>query len=240
MQVAAASADRVADALAGLVQQTGDLLQARARGADQADPTAPHQVGKAEADAVQDGRAAIRAHHQQVLLLRPTLQLDLVGQRDVVGEQEHVQTLGQRLARFGRGELAGHRDDRQVGLRLEPMRAAHRTRLYAVRTGRPVRTRRGAPASSCSACCRAASADAASAARTAITRSFGPADSACADQQARVSQQLAIQVGGHDQRRVLARPPRSAAPRSTWSSVIESTYAFLRTVALVDATFGAS
>ena len=83
-QVAAAGPDGVADAFACPIQQTRNFLQTRARGADQPDPPAPDHVGKPETDAVEDGRAAIRAHHQQAALAGALLQIDLVFQRHVV------------------------------------------------------------------------------------------------------------------------------------------------------------
>ena len=67
-QVVPAGAERLRDARAELVDPHGDFLRAGARRADHADRAAPHHVGEAERDAVDDRRAAIRAHHHQVVL----------------------------------------------------------------------------------------------------------------------------------------------------------------------------
>ena len=67
-QVVAAGADGVRDAGAEPVDAGGDLLRAGARGADHADRAAPHDVGEAERNAVDDRRAAVGPHDQEVAL----------------------------------------------------------------------------------------------------------------------------------------------------------------------------
>ncbi len=56
-------------------------------------------------------------HHQQALRSRAyVLIARFVGDRHVVGEQHHVQAERQRLHRLGGGVVAGHRDQREVGV----------------------------------------------------------------------------------------------------------------------------
>jgi hypothetical protein len=110
-QVASAGADRMTDTLARLMQQARHFLQTCARGADQADAAAPDHVRKPESDAVQDRRAAVGAHDEQTLVAGSAFEIDLVFERHVVGEEEHVQTLGQGLARLTSREWPRHRDD---------------------------------------------------------------------------------------------------------------------------------
>ena len=62
-QVAAACANGVGHPGSQIVNLAGDRLQTRARRADQAYWAAAHAIGKAQADAVDDRRAAIRPHH---------------------------------------------------------------------------------------------------------------------------------------------------------------------------------
>ena len=68
LQVVAAGADRLRDALAPAIDQAGHLLQPGAGRRDGADLAAAHHVGEAERDAADDRRAAVRPHHQQVVL----------------------------------------------------------------------------------------------------------------------------------------------------------------------------
>ena len=59
-------------------------------------------------------RAALGAHDQQAALGAAALERDLVGHRDMVGEQEDVHARGQRAVGLEHGVLAGHRDQRDV------------------------------------------------------------------------------------------------------------------------------
>ncbi len=200
VHVAAAGADGVADALAGLMQQAGDLLDTRARRANQADSPAPDDIGEPEPDAVQHGRPAIRPHHQELFFLRGALQVDLIFDRHVVGEQEHVQAVGQCLAGFAGRILPRHRDHCQIGFRIGAMGAAQRS-------GRATRrfTRRAAASPT-------------SEQRFGLLQRRGrqgivdgphgddqvvwPGRWRITDEQARIAQQLAVQLAGHDQRGV--------------------------------------
>ena len=91
LEIAPAGADRVRDAAAGARDQAGDLLDAGARRADDADVAARHDVGEGERHAADDRGAAIGPHHQTAQRARLLLQRDLVGDRDVVGEDHHVE-----------------------------------------------------------------------------------------------------------------------------------------------------
>ena len=67
-------------------------------------------LAKPEPDAAEHRRAAPRAHDEQAELAAAALELDLVGDGDVVGEEEDVQARGQRAVRLEGGVLAGDRD----------------------------------------------------------------------------------------------------------------------------------
>ena len=127
VHVAATGANRLADSLARLVQQAGDLLQAGSRGTDQADAPTAHEVREPQPDAVQDCGAAIGSHDQQVVRAGKAFQVDFILDRDVVREQEHVQAIDQRLASFPGCVRAGYRDQRQVCVRIGAMGAAQRS-----------------------------------------------------------------------------------------------------------------
>ena len=145
LEVAAASADRLADARSGAVDEARNFLDAGPRGADDADRTALDDIGKAQRHAIDDGGAAIGPHHQEALAPAQRLEGDLVLERHVVGEQHHVQAALQRLAGLARRVGARQRNDRQIGVGLRPQRsgeigrrnmrrvAAHRLRLAAQR-----------------------------------------------------------------------------------------------------------
>ena len=60
----AAGADRLADARTEPVDEASDLLQAGARGGDDADGAAPDHIGETERNPVEDGGAAVRTHDQ--------------------------------------------------------------------------------------------------------------------------------------------------------------------------------
>src|ERR1700730_7690629 len=141
MEVAATRANGVADALARLVKQTGDFLETGARGPDQANAAASNHVGKTEADAVEDGGPAIRAHDEQALIAGKVLEVDLVFDRYVVGKEKHMQAICQRLSRFAGREPTWDGDDRQVCFGVSVTSTAQRARLDA----RLAVTRRAAP-----------------------------------------------------------------------------------------------
>ena len=115
-EIATARAERLRDALTQLVNGAGDGLQARARRGDDADPAAANPVGKAQPNAVDDRRAAVRAHDQQALVARLALERDLVRQVDVVAVEEDVLAQVQRLLRHAGGVAAGDRDQDPVGV----------------------------------------------------------------------------------------------------------------------------
>ncbi len=64
VQVVASRPDSLGNAAAPLVDQRRDLLQPGARGADQANVSPPHHVGKAEGNAVHDRRPTVGSHDQ--------------------------------------------------------------------------------------------------------------------------------------------------------------------------------
>ena len=115
-QVAAAGAEGVGDAAAELVNAGGDELEAGARGADHADGAAAHGVGKAEADAVDDGRAAVGAHHEQAACGGGALEGDLVFEAHVVAVEKDVAAEVETLAGDAGGKAAGHGDEQPAGV----------------------------------------------------------------------------------------------------------------------------
>ena len=126
VDVAAAGADRVRHAFAELVDADGHFLHAGARRADDADRAAPHGVRESERHAGDDRGAAVGPHDEEPLLRRQALHRLLLGERDVVAEEEDVQAALQRLQRFGGRVRArhGHLRERRA---LEPL-LAHRDR----------------------------------------------------------------------------------------------------------------
>src|SRR3954453_18048100 len=79
---------------------------------------APDDVGEAERDAVDDGGAAVGAHHHEAVIAGVRLQLDLVGDGDVVAEDHDVETEPDRLHRLRRRVVAGYRDQGEVAGRV--------------------------------------------------------------------------------------------------------------------------
>ncbi len=100
----------------------GDRLQAGAGGSHATDSTARDYVGEAEPETIQVRRAAVRAHAEQAAADGKALEFDLVVEGDVVAEEEHVQTVAQGRHRFECGVCAGHRYEREVGVRELPER----------------------------------------------------------------------------------------------------------------------
>ena len=86
LQVAAAGAERLRDAAAQVVDAAGHFLQPGARRRDEADVAAPHDVGKAERHAVDDRRAAIGPHHQQVFARARTVLIARSSSTDTLSE----------------------------------------------------------------------------------------------------------------------------------------------------------
>ena len=115
-QVAPAGAQGVGDAPAQLVDAGADLLQSGSRGSDHANGAAAHPVGKAQAHAVDDGRAAVRAHDQQPFFSGHLFERRFVIQRDVVAVEEDVLAQAQRLAGHAGGVAARHRDEHPAGI----------------------------------------------------------------------------------------------------------------------------
>src|SRR5499425_3830259 len=97
VEIVSAHADHLREALAESIDQARHLLETRARGAYEADAPTADRIGEAERYAVQDGRAAVRSHHEEALLRSELLQLDLVRHRHVVAEDEGVEAALERL-----------------------------------------------------------------------------------------------------------------------------------------------
>ena len=116
-QVTAADAEAVADPDPGGVEQAHDLLGARAGGRDEADRPRPHDVGEAERDAADDGRAAVGAHDEHIGGSGGVLEAHLVLDRDVVREDHDGHPGADGVERLRDGVLAGHRDEGEVGAR---------------------------------------------------------------------------------------------------------------------------
>jgi hypothetical protein len=89
------------------VQQGHDLLRARSRGCDDPDGSPPYGVRKAETRPPEHRGARSRAHDQQPLLRGSPLELDLVGEGNVVAEQQHAISVG--IEALTRLELTGDR-----------------------------------------------------------------------------------------------------------------------------------
>ena len=113
-QVAAADAERRGDADAGVVEQREQLLAAGAGGGDDADRAGLDGVGEAEAEAADDGGAAVGAHHQQAALGGGPLERDLLVERHVVAEDHHVAAGVEGVHRLDERAGAGHRDQREA------------------------------------------------------------------------------------------------------------------------------
>ena len=75
-EIASTHADAVRDAFAQRGESRDDGLQPGAGGGHAADPPPRHDVGEAEADATEIGRAAVRPHAQKPLRGGQALELD--------------------------------------------------------------------------------------------------------------------------------------------------------------------
>jgi hypothetical protein len=92
------------------------FLQSGTGRGDEADVAAAHDVREAERNAVDDRRAAIGPHDEQLARRGVALDHALVVDADVVREQHHVQSGRERLQRLGGRVIAGHRDQREIGV----------------------------------------------------------------------------------------------------------------------------
>ena len=201
------------------MDEARDLLEPGPGRRHQPDVSPPDPIREAEPDAVDEARPALRPHHEEPAGRGPPLERDLVGQRDAVAEQEHVEPGGERLVGLGRRMGAGHRHQRHVGAGQPPRRADDRARRLAPQ--RPLvapGARRGTPRPAA----RAASAAAALSARTAMTRSADPARLASAGRRSVSSSSRRFRSVAIT--RAAARTPGSARTRSvTCMSATEST-----------------
>src|SRR5215211_1698823 len=125
-EVAAADADGVGDADPGGVEEAGDLLDAGAGGADDADRAAADGVGEPEADAVEDGGAAVGAHEQEAALGRDPLAGGLGGRVEAVGEAEDVEPGLEGLGDLVVEVAARYRQHGQVQAGVAPARGPQR------------------------------------------------------------------------------------------------------------------
>ena len=120
LEVAPAGAKGLRHAAAQVVDFGRDGLEAGAGGAHYADGAAPHPVGKAQAHAIDDGRAAVGAHHEQSLRLGGLLEGHLVIQRDIVAVEKDVLAQVHRLARHAGGVAPRRRHQHPAGLGQVP------------------------------------------------------------------------------------------------------------------------
>ena len=136
VEIVAAHADHLRKPFAEAIDETRYFLEPRARGADEADASAAHDIGEAQGHAVQDGRAAVRPHDEKILLHREPLQLDLVRHRNIVAEDEDVKSSLERLQRLRRGVGTGSRDDGEICLRQLGGRFGEAARRRLLSSGR--------------------------------------------------------------------------------------------------------
>ena len=122
LHVAASGANGLRDAGAGVGNEATDLLQTRPSRGDNADAAPIDGVGKGQRNAVDDGRAAVRAHHQQPPLPGKPLQRDLLFQGHVVRKQHDVQPPFQGSHRQITRVATCHRNQRQIRPRQDLQR----------------------------------------------------------------------------------------------------------------------
>lgn len=101
--------------LAQLVDQDSHLLQAAARGCDDAYPAAAYLAHETDGQAVDHGRPRARTHHEQPLLVGDALELQLLILVHVA-EYEEVHIICQRCARLRPRIFAGQGDGADVCL----------------------------------------------------------------------------------------------------------------------------
>jgi hypothetical protein len=116
LEVAAADAEAVRDADPGRVEQAHDLLGAGPRRGDDADRAGAHDVGEPEGDPADVGGAAVGPHDEHVSGGGGVLEVHLVLDGHVVGEEHHRQAGGDGVEGLGDGVLPRHRDDGQRGV----------------------------------------------------------------------------------------------------------------------------
>ena len=109
-QVASADAERRGHADARVVEQRRAAAGSRCRTRRRCRPgPGCDDVGEAEAEAADDGGAAVGPHHQQAALGRDPLERDLLLDRHVVAEQHHVGAGVERVHRLDGRAGAGRR-----------------------------------------------------------------------------------------------------------------------------------
>src|SRR5215510_6355668 len=86
VEIVPTHADHLRAAFREPVDQARDLLETRAGGSDEANAPAAYSVGEAQRHTVEDSRAAVRAHHEELLLRGKPLELHLFGDRHIVAE----------------------------------------------------------------------------------------------------------------------------------------------------------
>src|SRR5699024_4102109 len=114
-EVVPADAYGLGYALAQLVDQDSHLLQAAARGCDDAYPAAAYLAHETDGQAVDHGRPRARTHHEQPLLVGDALELQLLILVHVA-EYEEVHIICQRCARLRPRIFAGQGDGADVCL----------------------------------------------------------------------------------------------------------------------------
>jgi hypothetical protein len=144
-QVPPAQADDVRDADAPPVEQGHRLLGAGTRRGDHADRPGACDVGEAEADAAEQRRAGARSHDEPVAARAVLLERDLVGDGDVVAEQQHVQITGERPVRLQCRVLARNGDHRDGTRGLPAQRVVERPGKLCRVVGGPLARREHRP-----------------------------------------------------------------------------------------------
>ena len=91
-----------------------DFLRTCTGGANDADRSAPDDVGEAEGDTVHDGSAAIGPHDHEIVLARILFESQFALGWHVVAEQHDIHPKTERLHRLGRRIVARHRDQREI------------------------------------------------------------------------------------------------------------------------------
>ena len=75
----------------------------------------PHSIGKAQSDAVDDRRAAVRPHDEQTFRSGRLFQRHFVVQRDIIAIEKHVTPLIKRVACNARRIAARHGNQHPAG-----------------------------------------------------------------------------------------------------------------------------
>ena len=119
IEVATTGANGMHAAAAQAVDHAGDLLDAGAGGANDADVAGVDDVGEGHGHGGHHAGAAVRTHEEQALLVCLLLQAHLVLERHVVREGEHVEPQVECALELGRRILTGDGEERHVGVRQE-------------------------------------------------------------------------------------------------------------------------